>query len=141
MALPDQRHDNQGRAGGGLTHCGMPEKLRSMSDDDVSSVPVEVRLLRVQQVTWRSAVLSNGCWGAQSEPAVLFRNTEAKPAEGSGLGPQMPIERILAVDDSPNWTLGRHASAWVAFLCVPSLASPPPSDSPRSDHGGGGGAS
>jgi hypothetical protein len=32
---------------GGLAHCSMPEKLWSVSDDDVSSVPVEVRLLRV----------------------------------------------------------------------------------------------
>ena len=36
---------------------------------------------------------------AQAEPAVLLRNAEAKPAEGSGLGPQFPIERIFAVDE------------------------------------------
>jgi hypothetical protein len=34
----------------------MPEKLRSLSDDDVSSVPVEVRLLRVQRVTGRGTL-------------------------------------------------------------------------------------
>jgi hypothetical protein len=34
----------------------MPEKLRSVSDDDVSSVPVEVRLLRVQRVTGRGTL-------------------------------------------------------------------------------------
>ena len=41
---------------GGLTHCSVPEKLWSVSDDDVSSVPVEVRLLRVQRVTGRSTL-------------------------------------------------------------------------------------
>ena len=39
-----------------LTHCNMPEKLRSVSDDDVSNVPVEVRLLRVQKVTGRGTL-------------------------------------------------------------------------------------
>jgi hypothetical protein len=34
----------------------MPEKLWSVSDDDVSSVPVEVRLLRVQRVTGRGTL-------------------------------------------------------------------------------------
>ena len=34
----------------------MPEKLRSVSDDDVSRVPVEVRLLRVQKVTGRGTL-------------------------------------------------------------------------------------
>ena len=34
----------------------MPEKLRSVSDDDVSNVPVEVRLLRVQKVTVRGTL-------------------------------------------------------------------------------------
>ena len=34
----------------------MPEKLRSVSDDDVSNVPVEVRLLRVQKVTGRGTL-------------------------------------------------------------------------------------
>jgi stage V sporulation protein G len=39
-----------------LTQCSMPEKLRSVSDDDVSNVPVEVRLLRVQKVTGRGTL-------------------------------------------------------------------------------------
>jgi hypothetical protein len=34
----------------------MPEKLRSVSDDDVSNVPVEVRLLRVQPVVGRGTL-------------------------------------------------------------------------------------
>jgi hypothetical protein len=34
----------------------MPERLRSVSDDDVSRVPVEVRLLRVQRVTGRGTL-------------------------------------------------------------------------------------
>ena len=36
---------------------------------------------------------------AQTEPAVLLRNAEAEPSQGSGLGPQLPIERIFAVDE------------------------------------------
>jgi hypothetical protein len=34
----------------------MPEKLRPVSDDDVSRVPVEVRVLRVQRVTGRGTL-------------------------------------------------------------------------------------
>jgi stage V sporulation protein G len=34
----------------------MRERLRSVSDDDVSNVPVEVRLLRVQKVTGRGTL-------------------------------------------------------------------------------------
>jgi hypothetical protein len=34
----------------------MPERLRSVSDDDVSSLPVEVRLQRVQPVTGRGTL-------------------------------------------------------------------------------------
>jgi hypothetical protein len=44
------------QAGRSLTHCSMPEKLRPVSDDDVSNMPVEVRLLGVQQVTGRGAL-------------------------------------------------------------------------------------
>ena len=39
-----------------MTHCNIPQKLRSVSDDDVSNVPVEVRLLRVQKVTGRGTL-------------------------------------------------------------------------------------
>jgi hypothetical protein len=39
-----------------LTQCSKPEKLRPVSDDDVSRVPVEVRLLRVQRVTGRGTL-------------------------------------------------------------------------------------
>jgi hypothetical protein len=39
-----------------LTRCSTFEKLWTVSDDDVSNVPVEVRLLRVQPVTGRSTL-------------------------------------------------------------------------------------
>jgi hypothetical protein len=39
-----------------LTRCSTLEKLRTVSDDDVSNVPVEVRLLRVQPVTGRGTL-------------------------------------------------------------------------------------
>jgi hypothetical protein len=39
-----------------LTRCSTPEKLWTVSDDDVSNVPVEVRLLRVQPVIGRGTL-------------------------------------------------------------------------------------
>jgi hypothetical protein len=36
---------------------------------------------------------------AQTEPAVLLRDAATKPPEGSGLGPQVPIECIFTVDE------------------------------------------
>jgi hypothetical protein len=39
-----------------LTRCSTLEKLWTVSDDDVSSVPVEVRLLRVQPVSGRGTL-------------------------------------------------------------------------------------
>jgi hypothetical protein len=39
-----------------LTRCSTPEQLWTVSDDDVSNVPVEVRLLRVQPVIGRGTL-------------------------------------------------------------------------------------
>jgi hypothetical protein len=39
-----------------LTRCSTLKKLRTVSDDDVSNVPVEVRLLRVQPVIGRGTL-------------------------------------------------------------------------------------
>jgi hypothetical protein len=55
LRTPPDRRDG-GQDEGGLTQCSMPERLRSVSDDDVSNVPVEVRLLRVQRVTGRGTL-------------------------------------------------------------------------------------
>jgi hypothetical protein len=111
------------RAPGGLTHCSMPEKLRSVSDDDVSSVPVEVRLLRVQRVTGRGTLKClfdvqidiqgveievRGFQGRESATKISFRAPQFRGGDGRWLPALiLPDSIMTAIGDAFVEEIGR----------------------------------